>query len=227
MAKKQSRLLLIVAVVVIVGILLALVIFLGTQSAQGLTPGVKAGDEFIYNISGSYVSTDSSAVVPETFYQANMTEWYKVTVTDVNGTKVSINTKWRFENGTELDITGYVKIESGEVFPSNGFWPIYASNLKVDDIVRPSRGQLTVNDTNTKEYASGITRETNSVSWTEELYDRDDPTGSTTLNKVTIIQFDRETGMLVQLTDISIYNNPQLTLTTTWKLIESNVWTVS
>jgi hypothetical protein len=156
-----------------------------------------------------------------------MTEWYKVTVTDVNGTKVSINTKWRFENGTELDLTGYVKIDSGTVFPSNGFWPIYAANLKMGDMVRPLMGQLTVNDTDTKEYASGISRETNSVSWSEELYNADDPTGITTLNKFTSVQFDRKIGMLVQLTDISIYNNPQLTLTTTWRLIESNVWTVS
>jgi hypothetical protein len=226
MVKKRSRLPLIAAVVVIVVILVALVIFSGMQSGQGLTPGVKVGDEFIFDIIGSS-SASPNATVPETFYQINMTELYKVTVTDVNGTKVSIDTKWRFENGTEFDIAGYVKIDSGTVFPSNGFWPIYASNLKVDDMVRPVMGQLTVNDTDTKEYASGVTREINTVSWTEELYDRDDPTGGTTLNKFTIIQFDRETGMLVQLTDIQIYNNPQLTLTTTWKLKESNVWAVS
>lgn len=228
MAKKRSRLFLIVAVVLIAVILLALVIFLGTQSSQGLTPGVKAGDEFIYELRGSWVSTDPNATVSASFDQINMTEWYKVTVTDVNGSKVSISTKWRFENGTEFDTTGYVDIKSGTVFPTGGFWPIYASNLKANDIARPSgMEQVIVNETSTREYAAGVTREINVVSQSRELYNADDPTGSTTLNEHRTIQFDRQTGILVQLTVISIYNNPQMILTTTWKLTESNVWAVS
>ncbi len=228
MVKKKSRLPLIVAVAVISVVLIALVVFLGIQSSQGLTPGVKAGDEFIYDINGSWTSIDPNATVPFGFFQINMTDWYKVTITDVNGSRVSLNTKWHFENGTEIDTEGYVNIESGTVFPTGGFWPIYASNLKVNDIARPSgMEQIIVNQTDTKEYAAGVTRETNFIKQERELYDADDPTGSTTWTNFITIQFDKQTGMLVQLSDISIYNNPQLILTTTWKLKESNVWLVS
>jgi hypothetical protein len=228
MAKRKSRLFLTIAVVLIAVILLALVIFLGTQSNQDLTPGVKAGDEFIYDINGSWNSIDPNATVPLQFFQLNMTDWYKVTITNVNGSKVSIDTEWRFENGTEVNTTGYVNIESGTVFPTGGFWPIYASNLKVNDRARPSgMEQIIVNETDTKEYAAGVIRETNFLNQEREYYDADDPTGSTTWTNLITIQFDKQAGILVQLSDISIYNNPQLILTTTWKLKESNVWAVS
>lgn len=226
--KKKSRWLLLVAVVLIIAIVSALIIFFMLPPSQGFVPGVKVGDEFIFDIRGSWSTNDSNATVPEAFLQLNTTDWYKVTVIDVDGTKVSTTTTWSFENGTEVETTGYIDIKSGTVFPTGGFWLIFASNLKANDILRPSGiEQVAINETSTKEYVAGVTREINFVSWTRERYDADDPTGSTTWTQFITFRFDKQTGMLVQLTDVSIYTNPQLFLTTTWTLKESNVWEVS
>lgn len=228
MVKKQSRVKLLLAVIVIAVIISALAVVLGTQLNQGRVPGVKAGDVFIYEMKGSWSSNDPNVTVSEGFKQINMTEYYKVTVTEVDGPKVSINTNWRFDNGTEFNMTGYVNIDSGTTYPSDYFSRIYAANLQVSDILRPSgMVQTTVNETYTKEYASGITRQTNRVEESNLLQDAEDPTGSTTWERYVNFQFDKQTGILVQLSDINIYSNPQLLVVTTWTLKESNVWAVS
>ena len=54
---------------------------------------------------------------------------------------------------------------------NTGFWAIYASNLNVDDLVRPSGFDgLTVNSTDTKTYADS-TRERNSWSLQNDFFD--------------------------------------------------------
>jgi hypothetical protein len=228
MGRKQSRLKLYAVVVLVAVILLALVVFLVIQPSQGRAPGVKVGDEFVYDIIGTYSPDSANASVPENFYQLNMTEWYKITVTDVNSSKVSVDTVWRFTNGTELNQPCTVDINTGTTYPSSGFWAIFAANLKVNDVLRPSgMEQATINETRTTEYGAGVTRETNVVTQVRSYTDQDDPTGSTTMNEIVTIQFDKQTGMLVRLADVSIYNNPQITLNISWKLEESNVWTVS
>jgi hypothetical protein len=228
MGRKRSRLKLYVAVVLVVVIVLALVVFLVIQPSQGRAPGVKVGDEFIYDITGTYSPDSANASVPENFYQLNMTEWYKITVTNVNTSQVAVDTVWHFTNGTELNQASTVNIETGTTYPSNGFWAIFAANLKENDVLRPSgMEQNTINETKTTDYGAGVARETNVVTQVRQYTDQDDPTGSTTMNEIVTIQFDKQTGMLVRLADVSIYNNPQITLNISWKLKESNVWTVS
>jgi len=60
-----------------------------------------------------------------------------VTVTGVSGAEVSINTTWRFKNGTELEGIGTMNVEAGIPYPTGGFWAIYAASLKSGDNVRP------------------------------------------------------------------------------------------
>jgi hypothetical protein len=230
MVKKRSRLILFIAVLLVVIIILAFVIFtyLGSQSNQVAVPGVKEGDVFIYDVRGLWSSNDPNATMLEAFLQLNMTEWYQITVTEVSGAQVSINTTWRFNNGTELKGTGTVNVETGICYPTNGFWAIYAANLKADDRLRPlGPDQSTINETTTRNYGAGSTRETNLVSLVLQYYDADDPTFSTTWTEYINTYFDRQTGMLVELRDISMYTNPQQTLTIVWKITESNVWTIS
>jgi hypothetical protein len=227
MVKKRSRLILFIAVLLVVIIILAFVIFLGLQSNQ-IVPGVKEGDVFTYDIKGFWNSTDPNATLPEAFLQLNMTEWYRITVTEVSGAQVSIDTTWRFNNGTELEGTGYVNVETGINYPTQGFWAIYAANLRAGDQVRPNGpDRSTVNETITREYGASGTRETNRLSLVLEYYDADDPTYSTTWTEYINTNFDRQTGMLVELRDRSVYTNPQQTLTISWKIKESNVWTVT
>jgi hypothetical protein len=191
-------------------------------------PGVTAGDEFIYDVKGFWISSDPNATLPEAFLQLNMTEWYQITVTGVSDAEVSINTTWRFNNGTELKGTGTVNVETGIYYPTEGFWAIYAANLKADDRLRPlGPDQSTINETTTRNYGAGSTRETNRVSLVLQYYDADDPTFSTTLTEYINTHFDRQTGMLVELRDISVYSKPQMTLTILWKIKDSNVWAVT
>jgi hypothetical protein len=229
MGKKRSRKILFIAITIIlvVVIILAFVIFLGSQPVQ-IVPGVKEGDEFIYDVMGFWNSNDPNATLPEAFLQLNMTEWYQITVTGVSDAEVSINTTWRFNNGTELKGTGTVNVETGIYYPTEGFWAIYAANLKADDRLRPlGPDQSTINETTTRNYGAGSTRETNRVSLVLQYYDADDPTFSTTLTEYINTHFDRQTGMLVELRDISVYSKPQMTLIILWKIKDSNVWAVT
>ena len=227
MAKKRSRLRLIVAVALVIVIVLALVIFLVAQATpQGVVPGVKVGDEFVYDIKGFWSSDDPNASITYYFIQLNMTESYKITVTDVNGSKVTISTTWSFTNGTEFTGTNTVNVDTGAVYPSDAFWAIYAANLKENDRARPSGGnQATINETTTRDYASGM-RETNLVSLTEQYTDANDPTGTRTWTEIMNTKFDKQTGVLVEFRDISLYTNPSITTNIAWTLKESNVWDV-
>jgi hypothetical protein len=228
MVKKRSRVAFFLIILLATIIILAIIIFtnLGLQSAQVVVPGVTEGDVFTYDITGSWSSNDPNVTVPEQFLQLNMTEWYRVTITEVSGVEVKISTTWRFKNGTELAGTGTVDLETG--ISSGGFWAIYAANLKENDRLRPNGpDRSTVNETTTREYGAGGTRETNCVSLVLQYYDADDPTYSTTWTDYVNTHFDRQTGMLVELRDISVYTNPQMTLTILWKIKNSNVWTVT
>ena len=224
MVKKRTQAILI-AIVLVVIIVLAFMIYVGLQTGPA---GVKEGDEFVYDIMGIWSTNDPNATIPEAFPQLNMTEWYKITVTGVSDAEVSINTTWRFTNGTELTGTGTVDVETGIYYPTEGFWAIYAANLKENDRLRPiGPDRSTINGTTTRDYGAGGIRETNRVSLVLQYYDADDPTYSTTLTEYMNIHFDRRTGMLVELRDMSVYTNPQLTLTVVWEIKSSNVWTVA
>ena len=116
-------------------------------------------------------------------------------------------------------------MDTGVPYPSNGFYPIYAANLKANDYLRPhGPDRSTINETSNRQYASGA-RETNRRTITIENYDENDP--SRTWIETPTIYFDKQTGMLVELRDINVYNSPQMTLTVLWQLTDTNVWQVS
>ncbi|MBN1245798.1 hypothetical protein JXA31_09425 [Candidatus Bathyarchaeota archaeon] len=226
MAKRHSGKIFIAILVVVIVVLAFIIFFAGSQPNQGATPGVNVGDEFVYDIRGFWSATDSSTQMPEAFSQLNMTELYKITVTEVSDPEVSIEAIWRFKNGTEYKGTGTVNVETGIYNPTEGFWAIYGANLKANDRIRPlGPDRAIVNETVTSNYGAGGTRETNRISLIREYYDADDPTSTKT--EYININFDRKTGMLVDLLDRSVYSSPQQTLTITWKLRDTNVWTIS
>ena len=229
MVKKRSRVAFFLVILLLLAIIiLAIIVFtnLGSQSAQGVAPGVTEGDVFTYDVMGFWSSNDPNATVPEQFLQLNMTEWYRVTITEVSGVEVKISTTWRFKNGTELAGTGTVDLETG--ISHGGFWAIYAANLRANDRVRPNGpDRSTVNETITRDYGASGTIETNRLILTTLYYDADDPTLSTTYTEYANTHFDRQTGILVELRNLSVYNNPQMALTVLWKIRDTNVWVVT
>ena len=226
MKQKRSRKLIHLAIAVIVIVIVAFVIYtsLGSQGETGVVPGVRVGDEFTYSINGFFSSNDPNATVPEAFMELNMTEWFKVLVTDVSDQDVTVSTTWRFTNGTELNATSSINVDTGIPYPTNGFYPIYAANLKANDYIRPhGPDRSTINETSNRQYASS-TRQTNRRTISIPAYDENDP--SRTWIETPTIYFDKQTGMLVELRDVNVYTNPQMTLTVLWKLMDTNVWKV-
>jgi len=196
------------------------------QPSETVVAGVAAGDVFTYSIKGFARIIDSNATIPENFFQLNMTEWYRVAITQVTDTEVFFNATWRFSNGTEIDKTGKVNIKTG-IGNSQDFWAIYASGLKAGDFVRPfGTDRLAINATENRTYKSGE-RETNKAYIETTFYDVDDPTGTRTCDDFLTIYFDKQTGMLVELTDVNLYSSPEIMLTLEWEIIDSTVWDVS
>jgi len=225
MVKKRSRTIIFLAIVTAIIIILAAFIILTNLGSQGTVAGVKAGDEFIYDIKGYWNSNDPDLTVPVAVEQLNMTDWYKIAVTNVDGAEITFATTWRFSNGTELQETRNVNVETGMKYPSEGFWQIYATNLRENDFVRPTGpDRSTINETATRDYASGA-RETNRISLVLEYYDANNP--STTWTEYMNTHFDRQIGILVEFSDKSIYTNPDVTITQIWTLKDTNRWTVS
>jgi hypothetical protein len=196
-------------------------------------PGVHVGDTFTYSIRGVSMLNGADAVEPAGFGQYNQTDYYKVIITDVNGSTVSLDSIWRFTNGTERNYQQTINLSDDvQSNPDTGFWAIYASNLKVNDPIHPvpktsggTTDGLIVNGTDTKTYSDSA-RQRNYWSLQNEFFDVNDPTYSTYRREITNVYFDTTTGMLVTLSNVQQYNNPSMNLVITWNLVSTSVWTV-
>jgi hypothetical protein len=211
--------------VILVGIAVVAAIVYTTQtSSSPVVPGVNVGDTFTYKLTGVSVLGSADAVTPGYLSEYNNTDYYKVTVTGINGSTVSFDSVWRFTNGTEIQKSQWVDLSTGA---DNGdFWAIYAPNLNVNDLLRPKGyDELIVNSTGTQTYSSS-TRQTNFWSIENVFTDINDPTGNTQRYDFMGVYFDKQTGMLDTLTNVQEYNNPQYNLIITWQLTNSTVWGV-
>ena len=225
MVRKRSCVVIFLAILLFAVIILSVIIFTDSGTQSVLAPGVAEGDVFTYEVKGIWNSNDPDATMSDILPQLNMTEWYRVTVTNVSGLEISTYNVWRFTNRTEFEEEGQVDIETG--IYSGGFWAIYAANLRANDRIRPFGGtdQSTVNDTITKDYKSGVKRETNRLLLITQFYNVNDPTR--TYDDYITINFDKQTGILVELSNEKIYSNPEATEIILWKLTDSNVWAVA
>jgi hypothetical protein len=222
MVKKRNRtkVVILVAIAVFTTLIVAAIVFanFGMQ-ARPLTEG----DVFTYSVKGLWESNDPNATVSDELLQLNMTEWYRVTITNISDPEVSIHTVWRLTNGTEIENNGKVDIETG--VSTGGFWAIYAANLDAGKIAHPTGPEpVTIESTVNRGYTSGE-RETNLLTLTAQFQNKNDP--SLVYTDYRIIQFDKQTGMLVELRNETTYNRPELTETILWKIIDSNVWAVT
>ena len=195
-----------------------------TPPSPAAVPGVAAGNVFTYSIKGYAALTVENASIPQSFSELNMTDWYRITITNVTGPEVQFNTTWRFTNGTEIENMGNVNVLTGA--DNKIFWAIYPANLTLNDYVSPggSDGAI-VNQTETRTYKSGE-RETNVMSLQNQFVDTSDP-DLRTVDDYIYVHFDRSTGMLVELRDMRLYSDPEIILTTEQVLVSSNVWLVS
>jgi len=180
--------------------------------AQTYVSGVAEGDTFTYDLAGFWSSNDPRATIPQSLLELNETVDYQVKINGISGAEVIAYSAWHFKNGSEASALGNVNIETGV---GSGELLILAANLSANDRIHP-KGQdtITINETVVRNYL-GEDRETNHVMLS---FQENGNTG--TLNRY----FDRETGMLVELRDETLYINPDRTIIVTWKIKQTSVW---
>ena len=213
-------------ILLVVLIVATAAIIYASQPTQGpLKVGVNVGDTFTYSIKGTS-NLGLGATLPDYFNQYNDTDYYKITVTDINTSQITIAAEWKFLNGTSINDQQTIDLATGLKTNQNGFWAIYPANLNVNDLLRPQGADnVRVNMTDTQTYATS-TRSLNFFSMENEFFDVNDPTHNTLRYDYIGVYFDKPTGMLETLTNYQEYNNPQMVLVITWKLVSSSVWDV-
>jgi hypothetical protein len=229
--KKKSKYKKVYFAILLIAILVAatgaVLYFTMAGTPKSVAPGVKVGDTFYYTLKGISDLIGPDAVTPAGFDQYNNTNYYKITITGVSGNIVSMDTEWLLKNGTSLLDSQIIDV-SGKTPNSNGmFWALYPANLTLNDRLRPlsSLDETIVNSTETRQF-SNSNRAINCWSIDNSFYDASDPTMSTWRDDYIYVDFDRQTGMLVTLTNIQTYNNPQYSLTISWTLTNSTAWDV-
>ena len=229
----SKKLYIAIALLVVVCVVTAAIVYAATQPSppKPAVTGVSVGDTFTYSIKGFSTMYDTNVASPNgiiryDFNQYNQTEYYKVTVTSINGTQVSLDIVWKFINGTEIPYKQTIDLSNGKKTDDKGFWLIYASNLNVNQMVRPSGFDgVYINSTDTRQYKDSV-RQVNYFSIENEFMDYTDPTRSTYMDDIRDVNFDTQTGMVVSFINYQQYNKPAMALTITWTLTDSSVWAV-
>jgi hypothetical protein len=204
----------------------AVILATQTPAVKTVALGVNIGDTFTYHLLGTSNLTSLAAVDTPGFSVYNNTDNYKITITNVQGTLVSLDTLWSFKNASLITGSQTIDLSNGNKTEANGFWAIYASNLNVGDQLRPNGFDgVKVNASSTITYANSA-RERNFMAIGAESYLATDPTHSTLRYDTTLVYFDKQTGMLDTLIWITDYNNPEMREVITWTLVDSSVWAV-
>jgi len=194
------------------------------QSALPTTNvGVKAGDYFTYTLKGYSTGPVPSTISPD-FSIYNDTAYYNVTVADVNGTKVTLDTEWVLNNGTIINSPQTIDVASGIISNENGFYALYPADMTTNQTIYPHVYQgVWINGTDPITYSSGV-RLANYYTATGTLYYTQDPTHSTYCSTYDQVDFDRATGMLTDLVSDRDYNNPEISTQIFWELSATNAW---
>jgi hypothetical protein len=189
----------------------------GRTWAQVLTPGVNMGETFTYGVTAFWSSNDPYASIPSNLLDLNQTESIEVRISDISGSNVTIFTAIYYRNGTAGASRDNVDVETGE---SYGFFvAIIGANLTAGDRIHPlGEDTITINETVIRNYEGGD-RETNRII----IEYQNTTTGATdSVDRY----FDKQTGMLVEEYDETSFDNPISTTRISWKIKESNVWTI-
>ena len=216
----------ILLLVVLIAATVAILFATQLSPSNGVTVGVHVGDSFTYSIVGVSTLIGLDAVETPGFSQHNQTDFFKITIAEVNGTSVSFDILWRFLNGTEITNKETIDVSNGNKSHPDAFWAIYPPNLTVEDLIRPTGYDgLTVNLTDNRAY-SDSTRESNFWFLENEFFNINDPSRSTFRYEYIGVYFDKQTGMLETLSNYTEYNNPAKSEVITWNLVNSTVWAV-
>jgi hypothetical protein len=206
---------------IIAGILL---IFLASTMVEStmasvLTPGVSMSNDFTYDVVAHWRSNEVNGTIPIDLIELNQTTSIEVRIYNVSDSNITTFTALYYKNGTADSKLGTINIDTGESYDSGAFALIIGANLTANQRIHPlGTDMIFINETVTRSY-NGSNRETNRVVITYQ-----NSTDGTTASVDRY--FDKITGMLVELEETTTYANPTTTTIVSWKLKDSNVWTV-
>lgn len=209
--------------------------------AQDRLVGVSEGDWFRYGYFVAYCSSnDPNATFHPpglaTLRQTNETEWMLWSVQNVSSTEppspqceaVFLRTVKHYSDGTENTDTGYIGVNLGS---GKMVFKVISANLNAGDSVysgihySDSKISQTINRT----YPGGP-RETNYMNRTRrvDVVRMNGETMNGTLDETVHWYWDRATGVLVEYSSEIVMHigNYTSTSSTSYRLIESNLWTV-
>jgi hypothetical protein len=119
-------------VIILVVAVSAFLYDMNSQKKQtSANPALKIGDIFTYKLNSNSVLGSADAAIPQELLQYNNTEYYQVTVTEINGVQVTFGTRWQFNNGTQISSTQIIDLTTGTSNNPIGFNYLFCSNLNV------------------------------------------------------------------------------------------------
>jgi hypothetical protein len=163
-----------------------------TAIAQTVIIGVTKGDAFDYSYNLLWESTTPSATPPAEYVEMNNTQSFRLSITDVSGYLVSVETTLHFKNGTERTQNGTVDTYHQSISVPYGFLLIRA-NSNPNEKIYPDGSDAAINETVSRTYSNG---EKETSHYVTEI------TGANRYEK-TEIYFDRATGVALE----SYYEN--------------------
>ena len=193
-------------------VVLEILAIIVTVSAGSATVGVSKGQTFDYSYQLLWSSTDPNEVAPSNYIQLNNTQTIQLKVTDVSGSKISIEKTNILKDGTQNKVDGYVDINTGTIEIAFGSL-IVSTNLNTGDLLYPSGGHATINDASFRSYSVGqreinhVISQTNEVDYTDKVE----------------IYFDKLTGVAVSYSYDSSSTSNGYTDTTQENLTCTNV----
>jgi len=187
----------------LITIVLAILAFTVAVSAGTVTVGVSKDQTFDYSYQILWSSTDANAVTPSNYIKLNNTQTIELTITDVSGTKLSIEKTNLLKDGTQSKVDGYVDVNTGTIEIAFGSL-IVSANLNAGNLLYPSGGHAIVNDASFRSYSVGQ-REINHV-----IFQTNEPDYT---DKVEIY-FDKLTGVAVSYSYDSTTTSNGFTATT-------------
>lgn len=196
----------------LITIVLAILAFTVAVSAGTVTVGVSKDQTFDYSYQILWSSTDANAVTPSNYIKLNNTQTIELTITDVSGTKLSIEKTNLLKDGTQSKVDGYVDVNTGTIEIAFGSL-IVSANLNAGNLLYPSGGHAIVNDASFRSYSVGQ-REINHV-----IFQTNEPDYT---DKVEIY-FDKLTGVAVSYSYESSSTANGYTATTQETLTCTNV----
>jgi len=203
----------------IAGILLLLISPTMVQLTMASTPGVIMGNDFTYDVAAYWRSNELNGTIPTDLIEINQTTSIEVRIYNVSDTNITTFTALYYKNGTADSKLGTVNIDTGESYSAGAFALIIGANLTQNQLIHPlGNDNIFINQTIIRSY-NGVDRETNRV---YIKYENTTDGTSASADRY----FDKITGMLVELNETTTLSNPTTTTIVSWKLKDSNVWTV-